>query len=338
MESIRVATIGSGPIVESILNNINRVEGIYLEAVYSRSLERGKFLTQKFNCKKSYTSLEELFNDKNVNTIYIASPNSLHYEQAKLALNAGKHVICEKPFVSKLSQAEELSALATNKNLFLIEAIPTAFLPNLEVIKNHLRKIGKLKLVISNYSQYSSRYDKVLSGEVPNVFNPNFDGGSLMDINYYNIALNVLLFGKAIRAKYYPNIFENLLDTSGVALLEYPDFISTNVGAKDSFGTNFFQIEGEDGYIYAEAGANGLKSVKIGIKNSNDNSVKEEIYDEQYDEDRLYFEIKEITRLFLNNSYAEVRKLLAKSIDTVSIVEQMRLSAGIIFPCDKNFQ
>lgn len=88
----------------------------------------------------------------------------LHYEQTKQALLAGKHVICEKPFCTKAEQAKELVALARERGLLLADAVPTAFLPNFEVLKQELPKIGKVKLVLGNYSQYSSRYDLLKQG------------------------------------------------------------------------------------------------------------------------------------------------------------------------------
>lgn len=185
-----------------------------------------------------------------MNTVYIATPNLLHYPQAKRALIAGKNVILEKPFTTKYSEAKEIAEIAKERHLFLVEAAPTSFLPNFEILKNELPKIGKIKLVMSNYSQYSSRYDAVLRGEKPNIFNPEYAGGCLMDINFYNVLLNILLFGAPKEARYYANSYPGLADTSGTAVLKYEGFVSTNAGAKDTWGVNFFQIEGESGYIY----------------------------------------------------------------------------------------
>ena len=78
-----------------------------------------------------------------------------------------------------------------------------------------------MKLVLGNYSQYSGRYDRLKEGEVPNVFNPQYGGGALMDINYYNVYLNVALFGKPEKVVYFPNIYENLADTSGILVMQY---------------------------------------------------------------------------------------------------------------------
>ena len=93
-------------------------------------------------------------------------------------------MICEKPFCTKASQARELISIARERKLFLVDAVPTAFLPNFEILKEQLTKIGRLRMVICNYTQYSSRYDLLLEGKITNVFDPNFAGGCLQDINF----------------------------------------------------------------------------------------------------------------------------------------------------------
>ena len=164
MKELRLGTIGSGSIVHTILDNVKLVDGIRLTAVYSRTEEKGSQLAAEYGAERVYTDLDAFLGDEEMNTVYIASPNLLHYEQTKKALLAGKHVICEKPFCTKAEQARELTALAKEKQLFLADAVPTAFLPNLEALKKELPKVGRVKLVLGNYSQYSSRYDQVLKG------------------------------------------------------------------------------------------------------------------------------------------------------------------------------
>ena len=203
MEEIRLGTIGSGVIVHSILDGVMKTEGIRCVAVYSRTEEKGRKLADAYSVKKVYTDMDEFLQDEETNFIYIATPNLLHYEQVKRALIAGKNVICEKPFCTKASQARELIELAEEKGLILVDAVPPAFLPNMEILKRELPKIGKIRLVMSNYSQYSSRYDLLLKGEVPNIFNPEYGGGCLMDINFYNVYINVALFGKPEKYVYY---------------------------------------------------------------------------------------------------------------------------------------
>jgi predicted dehydrogenase len=332
IEEIRLGTIGSGPIVRSILDNVSRVEGIRLAAVYSRSGERGKALADDYGAAKVYTEMEAFLKDEEINFVYVATPNLLHYEQTKNALLSEKNVICEKPFCTQAKQAAELTALAREKGLFLIDAVPTAFLPNLEILKAQLPKIGKIKLVMGNYSQYSSRYDQLLEGKVPNIFNPEYAGGCLMDINFYNVYLTVALFGMPKETAYYPNFHTNArggrIDTSGVALLVYEDFVSQLSGAKDTWGVNFFQIEGESGYIYIKGGSNMLSEIKVVTKKT------EECLNEQSNPDRWFYEVQNLTRQILTGDYESAFKGLDTMQQVVAVLENTRKKAGILFPGD----
>ena len=328
MEEVRLGTIGSGVIVHSVLDNVRNAEGISLEAVYSRTEGKAKSLAETYGAKKIYTDINAMLSDERVNTIYIATPNLLHYEQAKLALMAGKNVICEKPMVTRSVHAEELRDIARSKGLFLFEAAPTMFLPNFKLLREKLGLIGRVRLVMSNYSQYSSRYDAVLRGERPNIFNPEFAGGCLMDINFYNVLLNTALFGRPESAKYYPNIYPGLADTSGVFVMKYDGFVSTNAGAKDTWGINHFTIEGEKGFIHVDE-SNGLKSVRVVTKTS------DETFNLQPVNDRWHYEVEEIARIMLSDDHEASRKLLDKVLANISVIETARIEAGIIFPGDE---
>ncbi len=329
MKEIRLGTIGSGVIVRSILDNVKLTEGIRLEAVYSRTEEKGRALASDYGVGKVYTSLEDLFADEDVNFIYVASPNSLHCPHTRQALLAGKNVICEKPFAPTKAEAEELVDLAKEKGLILVDATPTFFLPNLRILKEQLPKVGRIKLVMGNYSQYSSRYDALKKGEVPNVFSPDYAGGCLMDINYYNVYLNLALFGKPESAEYVPNIYNGLVDTSGVITLKYADFVSTQAGAKDTWGVNYFQIEGEDGYIYIRDGSNGIAEIRVVTRES------EEVFNEQDNPDRWYYEVSRMTGMIRSGDTAGIKAGLDLMTDVVDTIETARKKAGILFTDEK---
>lgn len=328
MKEIRLGTIGSGPIVHSILDNVAVTDGIRLAAVYSRTEEKGKQLAAEYGADKVYTDLDEFLEDEEVNVVYVASPNLLHYEQTKKALLAGKNVVCEKPFCTKAEQARELAALAKEKHLLLVDAVPTAFLPNFEVVKRELPKVGKVKLVLGNFSQYSSRYDQVLEGGKPNVFNPEYGGGCLMDINFYNVYLNIALFGKPQEAIYFPNIYEGLADTSGILIMKYDGFVSESAGAKDTWGVNSFQIEGEKGYIYVKSGSNRMAGVQVVTKDSEEN------FNEQEKPNPWYYEVEKLTSLLLNEDYETIYQGLDVMVDVMEVLELARKKAGILFPND----
>lgn len=329
MKELRIGTIGSGMIVHNILNNVNRTEGIRLEAVYSRSEEKGRALADEYGAIKIYTEMDAFLADPEIDIVYIATPNLLHYSQTRRALEAGKHVICEKPFCTRAEQARELVELAKEKQLFLVEAIPTSFLPNYQALKDGLQKIGKVKLVLANYSQFSSRYNNLLVGELPNIFNPEYAGGSLMDINYYNIYLTIALFGKPIKAEYHPNLYHGSIDTSGVMHMQYDGFVAECAGAKDTWGVNAYQIEGEQGFLYVRDGSNGLAEVRIVTHNS------DETINLQPVPDRWFYEVQALAELMQKENYDALYERLDIMLRVTETVETARKNAGILFPGDE---
>lgn len=254
---MKLATIGTGSIVEEALRSMQDVEGIVLEACYSRSLEKARAFQEKFGFARAYDSLDAMLEDPQVNTVYIASPNALHVPQARQALEHGKNVILEKPFAWSVQEAEELFALAESRGLMIFEAITTIHTPNYGLVRDQLDRIGQVRQIIMNFSQYSSRYGRYKKGIVDNVFDPAMEGGALGDINVYNIHFVVGLYGMPRKVTYYPVRGFNGIDTSGVLIMEYPDFVATCIGSKDSSSAYLFFVQGDEGTISVSGGSSG---------------------------------------------------------------------------------
>ena len=149
-----------------------------------------------------------------------------------------------------------------------------------------------------------------------------------MDINFYNVYINVALFGKPKKYEYYPNVFKNLTDTSGIMIMQYDGFVSEASGAKDTWGTNYIQIEGEKGYIYVKDGSNALSEVKVVTKD------KEEIFNNQTSDNRWLMEIQNMTKLLLAEDRDILRQRLSVMLDVIEVLEESRKAAGIFFPGD----
>lgn len=325
---MRLGTIGTGMIVREILKAVSRVDGVSCAAVYSRKQETGQRLADEFGIARVYTALDALLADDAIDTIYIASPNSLHTEQAKRALAAGKHVLLEKPFTPTRREAEELFALAEENGVFLLEAITTESLPHYKLIRAQLPQLGRLRMVQCAYSQYSSRYDALKRGETPNVFNPAFAGGALQDINLYNIHFCIGLFGKPQSAVYYPNRHANGIDTSGVLVMRYPDFLCVCEGAKDVAGVNSAQLQGENGYLYIKDGCNWCREVTLDAQETRTWNLQEP-------EKHWQYEMEELPRIIAEKNWAEYERRKRLTLDVVEVMEQARTQAGILFPPDK---
>ena len=227
-----------------------------------------------------------------------------------------------------LEEFDILSNYAREHSLFLFEAIVTAHMPNYLKIKEQISRLGTIRMVQCNFSQYSSRYDKFLNGETPNVFSPAFSGGALADINIYNLHFVIGLLGKPLNVHYYPNKHENGIDTSGVAILEYPTFKSVCVGCKDTRSKCISQIQGEKGYITLESETSKCSKFSVNIQNTS-----EDLSVEQND-DALYYETKEFVRIYNANDLETCYRKLEYSRVVMETYETLRKDGGIIFSAD----
>ena len=336
---MKIGTIGSGFIVRTILSKVARTEGIECAAVYSRSYETGKKLADDYGVEKVYTDLEALCSDPELDFIYIASPNSLHYTHVKFALEHGKNVLCEKPFVPTAAEADELIALAKAKDLYLIEMITTLYHPHFAWVKAHLDQVGKLQMVNATFCQYSSRYDTLMAGQQTNIFDPNFKTGCLMDINVYNIYLAVALLGKPDRVEYYAGLHENGIDTHGTVMLQYGDVVCQCIGAKDTMCDNSFQLLGDQGYIHITPGAGNLRTVKMirrgaedmGPAGNNSKTKGKDREELELPEDQWFYEIQAIAKLVAEGNKEVFRRNMEISRNVMEVLEKARKSAGMSF-------
>lgn len=189
-----------------------------------------------------------------------------------------------------MKETEELFLLAKERNLILIEAITTLYHPNYKWIKAHIKEIGELKMISATFCQYSSRFDDLKQGRVTNVFDPDFAGGSLMDINMYNVEFVIGLLGKPDYVEYASGKFEGKYDTHGTLVIRYGDVICQCTGAKDTWCENSVQIMGDKGYMVVTPGSSNCQKVKLVRKNEADVVVEVE-------GDQWYHEVKELVRL-----------------------------------------
>ena len=146
---VKYGILSTASIVPRFVKGVRESENGEVVAIASRGEEKAKQKAEELNIKKYYGSYEELYNDDEVDVIYIATINFAHYKNIKDALNAGKHVICEKPLVLEKKQAEELFELAKEKNLFLAEAQKEVFLPVTNKVKEIIKEkqIGEIGLM-----------------------------------------------------------------------------------------------------------------------------------------------------------------------------------------------
>ncbi len=283
---MKLAILGTGKIVEEVLPVLKEINGIELSAILStsRSIEKAEKLAELYAISQASSNYDSILANPDVDTVYVALPNHLHYEYAKKALLAGKHVICEKPFTLTLAEFEDLAKIAEQNNRILLEAITNQYLGNFAAIKGNLAKLGDIKIVECNYSQYSSRYDAFKRGEIAPVFDPEKGGGALRDLNIYNIHLVIGLFGKPEKVQYLANM-ERGVDTSGILIMDYGHFKATCIGAKDCAAEIKSTIQGNKGSIAIIGATNTLPELALSLNNQsmtmiNENTLNHRMHDE----------------------------------------------------------
>lgn len=321
---MNLCAIGTGAITKSMLAEFSRSDVLRCTAIYSRKEETGRAMADQFGISQVYTDFEAMLADPALDMVYVASPNCFHYAQTKAALLAGKHVLCEKPFAPTVAEADELIALAKEKGLFLFEAITTAHHPHYALVKENLHRLGGLKVVSCIFCQYSSRYPALLAGKPSPVLDHAYAGGALMDINLYNIHFVVGLFGLPKAVQYYPNRHETGVDTSGMLLLEYPDFVCQCIGAKDCAALNGVQLVGEDGCMIVTPGSSNCQKLQLQLRGK----AAEEF---ALEENPWYYEVQDIGRIIASGDLAGCYAALQTTHNVVWVLEQARKFAGFGF-------
>lgn len=259
---MKIGIAGAGKIVRECLGVLRDDAEISCQAIWNRTREKAQSLADEFEIPDVYEDWEAMLADERLDFIYIGLSNDAHYPFALQALQAGHNVILEKPFTTTLQQAEELAACANAHDLYLFEAISSVHTEHFDFVRSHVSDLGDIKLVLCNYSQYSTRYDDYLKGKVHTVFDPNRDGGTLVDLNVYNIHIVVALFGMPQEVDYRPNFGWNGVDTSGVLLLTYPAFTAVCFAAKDSRSPSFIDIQGNRGTVMIDGYANACQTIR----------------------------------------------------------------------------
>jgi len=320
-----------------LINHFKEVQGLTVKAVtdIAQADEHVKDLCEKNRIQEHYHDVNTMLQDPEIDTIYVAVPNVLHYAYCKRALLAGKHVICEKPFTSNFNEAQDLAKIAKEKGLILVEAVTTHYVPNMKKIIECLPNVGDLKMVVMNYSSYSSRYDKFKEGVVLPVFNPKMSGGALMDANIYNLHFLVHLFGKPLDIAYYPNIDKGI-DTSGVLVLDYGTFKCVAIGTKDCQGPVSVNIEGDKGYIHIPFTVNNLQGFSFHEESGNRMVEKTNLPLVNYNGKHfhMYYEFSEFERIIREHDLETSNRMLEISLAVSQLQTKVRKDTGIIFEAD----
>ena len=326
---MKVGILGTGMIVKALMKTIDLLnfEKMYILGT-QETKEETEGLAKTYGIEKCFYDYDEILKS-DVDTIYIALPNHLHYAFAKKALLNDKHVIIEKPITSNADELKDLISIAYQRKLIILEAMNIHYLPAYKSIKDILPKLGHIKIISLNYSQYSSRYNAFKEGTILPAFDYHKSGGALMDINVYNIHFIVGLFGKPQAITYQANI-EHHIDTSGVLVLDYDSFKVVCIGAKDCKAPIMSTLQGDQGCLIIHKPVNSLTEYEL-INNHQESNL----YDFDEGKHRLYYEFKDFISIIDNKDYNRANQMLEISLIASELMQTARKQVGIQFDNDK---
>lgn len=327
---MKLGILGKGMIVSDFMQTahelpIKSMSLLGTERSRQQALEFGR----QHGMKQVYFDYDALLGS-DIDTVYVALPNHLHFPYCKAALAARKNVIVEKPATSNAGEFKELCRLAREKGCFLFEAVSTYHLPAFAALKRDIGKIGRLRIAVVQYSQRSSRYDAFRRGEILPVFDCHKSGGALMDINFYPVSALVGLFGMPDRVGYQANV-ERGIDTSGILTMEYPDFKAAAIGAKDCGPMAYASFLGDEGRIQVDESVSRFAGYMVFTGEGGKGQ-----YVQENQRHRMYYEFAEFERIMRERDEARHEELLQLSLSVAEVMEEARKAAGVVFDADQS--
>ena len=244
---MKLGILGAGGIASTMAKTVAGMKDVEAYAVAARDLGRAQVFAQKYEVKKAYGSYEEMLADDEVELVYIATPHSHHYLHAKMCLEAGKNVLCEKAFTVNAEQAQKLFDLAKEKKLLITEAIWTSSMPCRKMINDIIESgvIGEVTAVTANLSYTVSHVERIRK--------PELAGGALLDVGVYPINFASMVLGDKVKDVKATAIFQNGVDIlDSIAMVFEGDRMATlQCGARE-ISDRMGSIFGTRGYMQVQ--------------------------------------------------------------------------------------
>jgi predicted dehydrogenase len=321
---IRWGILGSGWIAERFIESVRAHTKQDIAAVGSRSKERAKEFTSRMGLEQAYGNYEEFVAAEDLDVIYVATPHNLHHEGVMLALNAGKHVLVEKPIALNRGQTAEMVELARRKKLFFAEALWTFYLPKFDVLRQLLetKALGEIKSVYTDYGEYFTRDHRI--------FDPKLAGGPLLDLGTYQVSFLTEIFGIPERV-----VGVGQPDPSGVNG-QLSAILTDANGNQGIFSTTLYGftptnavIVGTEGTIQFDSPFHLPGPFVVTSAGGSQTLRYEEPSGRHFE--GLYYEAAEVARRITAGELETPHRTLDASLNTMATLDMVRRAVGIDF-------
>lgn len=320
---MKLGILGAGGIASTMAKTVAGMKDVEAYAVAARDLERARVFAQKYEVKKAYGSYEEMLADDEVELVYIATPHSHHYLHAKMCLEAGKNVLCEKAFTVNAEQAQKLFDLAKEKKLLITEAIWTRYMPSRKMINDIIESgvIGEVTAVTANLSYTVSHVERIRK--------PELAGGALLDVGVYPINFASMVLGDKVKYVKATAIFQNGVDIlDSIAMVFEGDRMATlQCGARE-ISDRMGSIFGTRGYMQVQ---NINNPEKITVFDTEHKEVASYVVPEQIS--GYEYEVESCMKAIQEGKLECPEMPHAETIRIMKIMDDIRKSWNYEIPC-----
>lgn len=336
MTMIHLGIIGTNWITHQFVQAALATGEYELTAVYSRTLEKAQEFGKEYAGTREYKDdLADFFALEEMDTIYIASPNSLHFVQAQQAIAAGKNIIVEKPAFSNPKEMATIIKQANENQVFFFEAARNIHEESFKKMKEFLPTPNHIIGANFSYMKYSSRYDLVLEGKEPNIFSPHFSAGSLADLGVYLVYATLGWFGMPKEVHHFARKIQTGVDGLGMIILRYENFDVCLQHGKIGEAHLASEIYFDDGTLWLDA-VNSINQARL-YKHTDDGAPLE--IEVSAKENPMIEEARDFAEIIQNpdnEAYGERYEEwveLARNVN--QILYELRKQAGVVFDADQ---
>ena len=325
MSTFRWGVIGTGGIARSFAEDLKRLDGHIVAAVGSRSLASAEKFAEQFAGSSPYGSYEELVT-ADVDAIYVATPHPMHYENALLAMRAGKPVLCEKAFTVNAKEARTLVDFAQANRIPLMEAMWSRFLPHLQQVKELVTDgvLGEITNIVADHGQYIP-YERA-----PRLWEPELGGGALLDLGIYPLTLAHLILGSPISIHAEATLTDKKVDLNTSMVLRYANgahaLLSCTMASRGSVSA---MIVGDKARIEIDGSFYAPSSLRVITR---DGEVTE--YPKIYEGLGLREEALEFARVVRSGEIESPLMTHQSSIELMEIMDSIRAQIGVKYPSE----
>jgi len=324
-QPLRWGILGCGSIAGKFAEGLQSVPGARLVAVASRSQDKANEFADKFGAPRRHASYEALAQDPEVDAVYVATPHPLHAENSILCLNAGKAVLCEKPFTVNAQQAQRVIDAARTRKVFVMEGMWSRFFPLMGRVRELAQSgaIGDVRMV---QADFGFRTDVNPQGRL---FNPALGGGGLLDVGIYVLSLASMLLGTPTQITGVAQMGTTGVDEQAALALLYGEgrIASLTTGIRTNT-PHEAHVLGTDGLIKLHAPWWKLAKITVTV------GGKDEVMDEPFEGNGMNYEAAHVAECLAAGKTESDIMPLSETLELAKTMDTLRAQWGLRYPME----